>query len=133
MDKLIHRAREATADAYVPYSGYAVGAALETADGAVYVGSNIENANYSNSLHAEEVALGGAISEGHRSFECIAVTSEARDGVTPCGMCRQTLIEFCDEAFPVVCDTGDGFVKYTLGELIPNTISPETLGESPEN
>jgi cytidine deaminase len=133
MDELIQRARDATTDAYVPYSGYAVGAAIETADGEVYVGSNIENANYSNSLHAEEVALGGAISEGHRSFECIAVTSGARDGVTPCGMCRQTLIEFCDEEFPVVCDTGDDFVEYTLGELIPNTISPEMLGESPEN
>jgi cytidine deaminase len=132
MDELIQHARDAAGDAYVPYSEYPVGAAIETVDGEVYVGTNIENANYSNSLHAEEVALGAAVSEGHRSFERIAVTSAARDGLTPCGMCRQTLIEFCEEAFPVVCDAGDETIEYTLGELIPNTISPDMLGKSPE-
>jgi cytidine deaminase len=132
MDELIQRAREAADSAYVPYSEYPVGAALRTSEGAVYVGSNIENANYSNSLHAEEAALGAAVSEGHRSFERLAVTSGARDGLTPCGMCRQTLIEFCEEDFPVVCDAGDETVVYELGELIPNTISPEMLGKSPE-
>jgi cytidine deaminase len=132
MDELIQRAREAAERAYVPYSEYPVGAALRTSNGEIYVGSNIENANYSNSLHAEEVALGGAVSEGHRSFDRLAVTSAARDGLTPCGMCRQTLIEFCEEDFPIVCDAGDETVEYTLGELIPDTISPEMLGKGPE-
>jgi cytidine deaminase len=126
-DDLIERARDAADRAYVPYSEYPVGAAIETADGTVFVGCNVENANYSNSLHAEEVAIGAAVSEGHRSFERIAVTSAARDGLTPCGSCRQTLAEFCDEDFPVVCDAGDDVIEYTLGELLPDTITPEML------
>ena len=127
--ELVERAREATTAAHVPYSEYRVGAALETADGRVYVGCNIENANYSNSLHAEEVALAEAVKEGHRAFERIAVASKARDGVTPCGICRQTLAEFCDDDLRIVCDEGDGDAPatYTLGELLPATISEEML------
>jgi cytidine deaminase len=126
-DELVTRAREALDTAYVPYSEYPVGAALETADGTVFTGCNVENANYSNSLHAEEVAVGAAIAAGHRSFARIAVSSAARDGVTPCGMCRQTLAEFCDEAFVVLCDEGDSVSEYALGGLIPDTISLDTL------
>ncbi len=127
-DDLLARAREALERAYVPYSEYAVGAALRTADGSVYVGCNVENANYSNSLHAEEVAVGSAVADGHRSFDRIAVSSGARDGVTPCGMCRQTLAEFAAADLPIVCDEGDaGTTTYTLGELLPNTISTDTL------
>ena len=127
-DDLIARAREALDGAYVPYSEYTVGAALRTADGSVYVGCNIENANYSNSLHAEEVAVAVAVADGHQSFDRIAVTSGARDGVTPCGMCRQTLAEFAGADLPVVCDEGDGeTTTYTLGELLPDTISTDTL------
>jgi len=126
-DPLIERAREALAEAYVPYSEYRVGAALRTADGTIFTGCNIENANYSNSLHAEEVAVASAVADGRRGFERIAVSSGARDGVTPCGMCRQTLAEFVDDDFPVVCDEGDHTTTYTLGELLPNTISTETL------
>ena len=77
MDALLSEARDALDDSYAPYSEYQVGAALRTDDGAVYTGCNIENANYSNSLHAEEVALGKAVSDGHRSFERLAVTSAA--------------------------------------------------------
>jgi len=126
-DALLAAARDALADAYVPYSEYRVGAALRTADGETYVGCNIENANYSNSLHAEEVAVAEAVKEGHTEFDALAVVSSERDGVTPCGMCRQTLAEFCDESLPVYCDEGDTVAEYALGELIPNTIQPGTL------
>ncbi len=115
-------ARDAYENAYVPYSEYKVGAAIETADGTVYTGCNIENANYSNSMHAEEVAISQAVADGHTAFERLAVSSAARDGVTPCGMCRQTLAEFCDDDFPVAVDGDDGGV-YELGDLIPNTIT----------
>ncbi|WP_227354741.1 cytidine deaminase [Haladaptatus salinisoli] len=128
MDELVERAREVQERAHVPYSDYPVGAALRTADGTVYVGCNIENANYSNSLHAEEVAIAEAIKEGHRKFDRIAVSSARRDGVTPCGMCRQTLAEFCGDDFAVVCDEGDDATEYSLGELLPNTITEEMLG-----
>ena len=133
MDSLVEAARAAIEESYAPYSDYDVGAAIETADGSVYTGCNVENANYSNSLHAEELAIGSAIADGHREFERIAVSSGARDGVTPCGMCRQTLAEFADADLEVVCDEGDGEVSaYTLGELLPNTISPETLSAAEE-
>lgn len=127
IEDLVQAAREIQSQAHVPYSEYAVGAALETADGPVVTGCNIENANFSNSLHAEEVALSKAITDGHRDFARLAVSSDRRDGVTPCGMCRQTFVEFCDEEFPVICDTGEGIEEYTLGELLPNTITQETL------
>ncbi|MDH5021051.1 cytidine deaminase [Halobacterium rubrum] len=128
--ELLAAARDATENAYVPYSEYEVGAALLTASGEVYTGCNVENANYSNSLHAEEVAVGKAVSAGDTEFEVLVVTSSERDAVTPCGMCRQTLAEFGEDDLPVLCDGGeDGFVRYTLGELVPDTISPATLGK----
>jgi len=126
-DPLIDRAREALTAAHVPYSEYRVGAALRTADGSVFVGCNIENANYSNSLHAEEVAVAEAVKTGHRTFDRLAVTSAARDGVTPCGMCRQTLAEFADADLEIVCDRGEAADTYTLGELLPEAISESTL------
>ncbi|WP_416839968.1 cytidine deaminase [Haloferax sp. DFSO52] len=130
---LVERAREVLENAYVPYSEYTVGAALRTADGTVYVGCNIENANYSNSLHAEEVAIAEAVKNGHTEFDRVVVTSGARDGVTPCGMCRQTLAEFADEDLEIVCDLGgDDVAEYTLGELLPNTISLDTLEAAAE-
>ncbi|MDZ7745587.1 MAG: cytidine deaminase [Halobacteriales archaeon] len=122
-ETLLDRARDTLADAYVPYSEYPVGAALESADGTVYVGCNIENANYSNALHAEEVAVAEAIKSGDTEFAALAVVSAREDGVTPCGMCRQTLTEFADESLPVYCGEGDEYVEYTLGELLPNTIN----------
>ncbi|QFU81138.1 cytidine deaminase [Natronorubrum aibiense] len=129
MHDLIDAARDVQLTAHVPYSEYAVGAALETESGEIFVGCNIENANYSNSLHAEEVAIAEAVKNGHREFARIAVSSGRRDGVTPCGMCRQTLAEFCDDDLRVVCDEGEGEppTEYTLGELLPNTITEETL------
>ncbi|ERH01052.1 MAG: cytidine deaminase, homotetrameric [Halonotius sp. J07HN6] len=132
VDPLVEQARSALTDAYAPYSSYRVGAALRTADGTVVVGCNIENANYSNSIHAEEVAIAEAVKTGHTEFAKLAVTSAARDGVTPCGMCRQTLAEFCDESFPIVCDRGDDVDDYTLGELLPKAISQDTLDAASE-
>ena len=125
---LVEHARTARENAYAPYSAYTVGAALLTADGTVYTGCNIENANYSNSLHAEEVAVGKAISDGQQEFERVAVSSGAQDGVTPCGMCRQTLSEFADDDLVVVCDEGDTNRSYSLGTLLPDAISAKTLG-----
>ena len=129
-DPLIDRARDALSAAHVPYSEYRVGAALRTADGSVFVGCNIENANYSNSLHAEEVAVAEAVKTGHADFERLAVSSAARDGVTPCGMCRQTLAEFADADLEIVCDRGDAVDTYTLGELLPKAIAESTLDDA---
>jgi cytidine deaminase len=121
--ELLAEAREATEQSYAPYSEYYVGAAIETAGETVFTGCNIENANYSNSIHAEELAVSKAVKAGYRSFDRIAVSSNRRDGVTPCGMCRQSLSEFCDSTFRVICEGEEGPTVYTLGELLPNTIS----------
>jgi cytidine deaminase len=129
--ELLKTARDAVEDSYAPYSEYRVGAAIETEDGAVYTGCNIENANYSNSVHAEGLALSKAIEAGHRSFTRIAVSSDKRDGITPCGMCRQSLREFCEDDLRIICeneaDPEGEPVVHTLGELLPDSITPETL------
>jgi len=132
MHDLVEHARDALENSYAPYSEYRVGAALQTAEGTVYTGCNIENANYSNSLHAEEVAVGKAVSDGHQEFDQLAVASGKQDGVTPCGMCRQTLAEFCDDDFEILCDTGDETAanSYQLGELLPETITAAHLEDS---
>ena len=120
---LVSAARDAVGRSYAPYSDYRVGAVLLTTDGTLYTGCNVENANYSNSVHAEELALAKAVEAGHRTFTAVAVSSDRRDGVTPCGMCRQSLSEFCDDDLRVFCDEGVTYSKYTLGELLPNTIT----------
>ena len=124
---LVTAAREAVERSYAPYSEYRVGAALETADGTVFTGCNVENANYSNSVHAEELAVSKAVAAGHRSFQRLAVSSDRRDGVTPCGMCRQSLSEFCTPDLRVICDEGEANTSYTLGELLPNAITGQHI------
>ncbi len=130
--ELLAAAETAYEQAYVPYSSYPVGAALQAANGTIYTGCNVENANYSNSLHAEEAALGSAVSDGVREFERLAVASAAEDGVTPCGMCRQTLAEFCGEDFVILCGSDEGTERYTLGELLPETITKAHLDAAKE-
>ena len=120
MERLVTRAREARCAAYAPYSGYAVGAAVLTQDGSVYTGCNVEVANYTNTVHAEEMAVSEAIREGHRSFEAVVVSSA--DGATPCGMCRQTLAEFCGGDTTVIVDSvgDDEEREHSLSELYPH-------------
>ncbi len=127
MDELLEAAREAISQAIVPYSEYAVGAAIETADGTTFTGANIEIANFSNTLHAEEVALARAIMAGHTNFERIAVAAEAEDGVTPCGMCRQTLAEFADGEFTVLVDDPEGPVSHRLTDLLPHAFTGDQI------
>ncbi|MUW13447.1 cytidine deaminase [Halorubrum sp. CBA1125] len=129
MEKLLEEAERALDRAYAPYSEYQVGAALRTTDGVVYTGCNIEFANYTNTLHAEEVALSKAVSDGHTDLDALALTSAQQSGNAPCGMCRQSLREFCDDEFPIVVDEGDGYVKYTMAEILPHAMDSETLLE----
>lgn len=129
MDPLLERARGARVTAIAPYSEFAVGAAIRTADGSVIEGSNFEVVNFSNSLHAEEVALACALMAGHREFEAVAVAGPEGDGLAPCGRCRQTLAEYCPADLDVIVDRGDESGTYTLGELLPAAMTPETLTE----
>lgn len=118
---LIQAARVARQNAYAPYSGYAVGAAVRTDDGRVFAGCNVENASYGLSVCAERVAAFNAVLAGAPRIVAVAVCTP--DGGTPCGACRQTLLEFA--ADPETCIVWvvkpDEIVqRYTLAELIPH-------------
>jgi cytidine deaminase len=98
MDALLHAAIEAREHAHAPFSNFKVGAALETEDGRIYTGCNIENATYGLTLCAERVAVFKAVSEGARKFKRIAVAADTATLTPPCGACRQILWEFCGDA-----------------------------------
>ena len=125
-EKLIELAKEAMTHAYVPYSGYKVGAALLCADGTVYCGCNIENASFTPTVCAERTAFFKAVYDGHRDFAAIAVCG-GKDGVIsglfpPCGVCRQVMREFCRDDFLIhMADTGDAYKTVTLSELLPHS------------
>ena len=124
--ELITAAIEASRNAYIPYSHYAVGAALLTVGGEVYTGCNIENAGYTPTVCAERTALFKAVSEGYRDFATIAVVT--RDGGSPCGVCRQALFEFAPGMTVLMADL-DGRLhqRTTLDELLPHGFGPENL------
>ncbi len=126
--ELCRRAIEARAQAYAPYSGYTVGAALLTQSGRVYTGCNIENASFTPTVCAERTAVFKAVSEGERAFVMIAVSGGKEGNFTgefpPCGVCRQVLAEFCPPDFPILVVNGeDSYERYTLAELLPHGFS----------
>ena len=127
-EKLIELAKEAMSRAYVPYSGFRVGAALLCADGSVYQGCNIENAAYGPTNCAERTAFFKAVYDGHREFTAIAVCG-GKDGVItdfcpPCGDCRQVMREFCKEDFLIYIAGPEGqYRERTLAQLLPDSFS----------
>lgn len=128
--ELFDMAVAARENSYSPYSGFRVGAALLTADGNVYTGCNIENAAFTPTVCAERVAIFKAVSNGETEFKQIAVvggSDEVADGVFPCGVCRQVMVEFCDSDF-IITVLKDGEVRdYTLGEILPHSFSGDDL------
>ena len=132
--QLCRAAVEAMAMAYVPYSGYRVGAALLTADGRVYTGCNIENAAYTPTVCAERTAFFKAVSEGARKFTMLAVAGgkggRLAGAFPPCGVCRQVMAEFCTPDFPVLMVEGEEqFRRTTLGDLLPEAFGPGNVAE----
>lgn len=117
--ELLALARRARENAYAPYSGFAVGAALLGADGRVYTGCNVENAAYGATICAERTAMVKAVSEGHRDFDTIVIAGKSEDYCVPCGTCRQVMMEFAPE-LTVICLNGKGESKrFALKELLP--------------
>ena len=116
-EQLVREALEAMHFAYVPYSGFTVGAALLTKSGKIYRGCNIENAAYGPSNCAERTALFKAVSEGECNFTAIAVVGgkngDASDIFPPCGVCRQVMQEFCAPDFMIYMGRSDGsYVRF---------------------
>lgn len=125
--ELINRATEASKNAYVPYSKFAVGAALECSDGTVYTGCNVENAVLGCTVCAERVAIFKAVSEGKRSFRRIAIYANSSQYCYPCGVCRQVMQEFSPE-MELLCARSDGrYVSYPLTRLLPAAFGKEFL------
>ena len=121
-DPLLRRARAASRQAYSPYSGVRVGAAVETADGSVLAGCNVENASLGLTRCAERVALVAAVQAGHRRVTRIAVYVDGGDGRSdvaprPCGACLQFMAEFCAPETPIV--TANGPAR-CLGDYLPH-------------
>lgn len=130
--ELIQKAFAAMEHAYVPYSGYKVGAALLCADGTVYTGCNIENAAYTPTVCAERTAFLKAISEGERTFTKIAIVGgkngEVSDFFVPCGVCRQVMAEFCgDDFLVIIAKTEDEYLAKTLNDLLPCRFYPQYI------
>ena len=124
-ERLIEKAKEARTFAYVPYSDFAVGAALLAQNGQVFSGCNVENGAYSPSICAERTAFSKAVSEGVCEFEAIAIVGGPRDKepenmCPPCGVCRQVMQEFCDpKTFMIYLNDRSRTVSYRLEELFP--------------
>ena len=124
---LTEKAAAARAKALAPYSGFKVGAALETRDGLVYTGCNIENASYGLSVCAERVALWKALSDGARDFRRIAIVTEGEPLTSPCGACRQLLWEYCGD-IAIHLHSLDGLdEQYQLADLLPHPFDKRSL------
>ena len=123
--ELLSLAREASSKAYVPYSKFAVGAALECKGGKVFTGCNVENAALGDTICAERTACVKAVSEGYREFLRIAIYAESEGYCMPCGSCRQFLSEFDKYGdIEVLASRADGrYVSYRLRELMPHTFN----------
>ena len=117
---LVRAARVAREWAMAAFSDFRVGAALETADGQIITGCNIENSTYGLTMCAERVAVFKALSEGHRSFTRIAVVADTSQTTSPCGSCRQMLWEFAGDIEVVLADLTAIKMTHQLKDLLPH-------------
>lgn len=118
-DDLIRRARKAKGRAYAPYSGFRVGASLLTDDGSIFDGCNIENCSYSLTICAERNAVFQAVAGGHTGFRALAIASDDRAFLPPCGACRQVLSEFAPRLEIILTNCAGQSKVLTLDRLFP--------------
>lgn len=125
--KLMEQAKDAMKNAYVPYSKFPVGAAVQVED-EVYKGCNIENASYGLTNCAERTAIFKAVSEGNKKIDAIAVAADTEEPVSPCGACRQVMVEFCNPETKVYLTNITGEIKeYTVAEILPGAFQAKDM------
>ena len=124
-DQLIQTALHMRSKSRASYSNYTVGAAVETENGDIVGGCNVETSSYGLTCCAERVALFLAISEGHNAFKALSVASE--NGGMPCGACRQVIWELCGDIPVYICDSGGRIEKTTSATLLPNPFDESHL------
>jgi cytidine deaminase len=126
-EDLMTLAQEASVRAYAPYSKFLVGAALETSDGQVFTGCNVENASYGLGRCAEQTAIQKMVSEGVQTFVRIAVFTRASPPSSPCGGCRQILFEFAPDALVYMTNHKNEVLESTVRDLLPLGFGPKDL------
>ena len=127
MTPLVAAAVAARRNAFAPYSGFAVGAALEAEDGTVFTGCNVESASYGLTICAERVALVKGVSEGRTRFKCVAVVADTAELTPPCGACRQLLWEFAPDATIVLANLTGKTETHTVRDLLPHGFDARLL------
>jgi cytidine deaminase len=127
MDQLMEAAIRARENAHAPFSGFKVGAAVETGDGRIYSGCNVENVSYSLTLCAERVAIFKAISEGARQFRKVVVAADTENLTPPCGSCRQILWEFCGDIELVLVNLQGKTESFRLKDLFPRPFDASSM------
>ena len=128
--ELTKRAREARSNAYAPYSGVKIGAAVLSNDGAIYTGCNIENSSYGVSNCAERTAIFKAVSEGRRKITSIAIVGDSEEYTRPCGACRQVMVQF-NPRLRIIRLGLDGYRSETTADrLLPEAFQPSGLSKS---
>ena len=130
LDALVARAQSARQKAVAPFSTFRVGAALETENGKVYTGCNIESASYGLTVCAERVAIWKALSEGERHFKRLAIVADTETLTPPCGTCRQIIWEFCRDATIVLANLHGESEIMSVGELLPRAFDARFLREA---
>lgn len=128
---LLAAARMARERAYVPYSNFAVGAALLGASGTIYLGCNVENAAYPVCMCAERTALFAAYAAGEREFVALAVIADSQRPVPPCGMCRQVLFELAPDIAVLLANLEGVERQTTPGELLPGGFQASDMPPKP--
>jgi len=125
--QLVSAAREVRERAYAPFSNFRVGAAVETADGRIYSGCNIESASYGLTVCAERVAIWKAISEGEKNLTRIAVVVDTEELTPPCGVCRQIIWEFCGDVPVTLANLHGKAETVQMKELLPRAFDSKFL------
>ena len=128
LNLLYTEALKAKQNSYSPYSKFRVGAALLAENGRVFTGCNVENASYGGTICAERTAVVRAVSEGCTKFIAIAVVTDKEACVSPCGLCRQFMVEFGKNLIVVQCSNSGKMLILELGkDLLPLSFGPEDL------